>query len=94
MRRIKIRLFGAFRNLESSGEIEIDLQEGVTTIGALKNQLADHWGSSRGAAAGTSFDVAALLKKSAMANDHEILFDEHALAGQESLAILPPVSGG
>ena len=110
MKKIKIRLFGAFRNLEPSGEMELSVDESVTTIGALKTHLAHHWTSSDGASgistngatngatssasAGLSFDVVALLQKSAMANESEILFDAQALAGHETLAILPPVSGG
>ncbi len=79
-----IRLFGAFRNLQSEPEITIDPQ-GASTVGELRTLLAAKF-------AGASFDAVSLLSKSAIANDREVLSDASPLS--DRLALLPPVSGG
>jgi molybdopterin converting factor small subunit len=79
-----IRLFGAFRNLQSEPEISIDAS-GAKTVGELRAILARQF-------AGASFDAVGLLAKSAIANDREVLNDESPVS--DRLALLPPVSGG
>lgn len=89
MNRMTLRLFGAFRNLQSEPELSIEIPTGIKTIGDLRQILAAHLGALT-----PGFDAAGLLAKSAIANDREVLQDDASFQASDRLALLPPVSGG
>jgi molybdopterin converting factor small subunit len=88
--QIRIRLFGAFRNLVPTGEIQMSVVPEQTLLG-LRIELGHYF-----RALNSSFDSAALLDKSVFANDRSILRDSDQLQVKENTtyALLPPVCGG
>ena len=90
MSQTTIRLFGAFRNAQAEPELHLELPETVKTIGDLKTHLAEYW--KRHPAKG--FQAEALLAKSAVASETQILLDDATFVKTARLALLPPVSGG
>lgn len=87
---MSVRLFGAFRNLQSEPEIRLDVPESVKTIGDLRAHLGQYFKTL----SNPTFDAAGLLTKSAIANDRQVLQDEMKYDRTDRLALLPPVSGG
>jgi molybdopterin converting factor small subunit len=94
---VKIRLFGAFRNLrpQQEPELEISITNETVTVSQFKEHLAAKLRDSLATAPEqSSFDLIGLLQKSAIANDTAFLLEtDHVRAG-DRLALLPPVSGG
>jgi len=95
--KMKIRLFGAFRNLlpnsSEEAELSIDVPRHVQTIGELKSFLKEHW-STHVPTSGATFDPSSLVQKSVFANERAVLTDDTPLALEQKVALLPPVSGG
>ncbi|MCM2321958.1 MAG: MoaD/ThiS family protein [Oligoflexia bacterium] len=90
MIRIRVKLFGAFRQLGTGPEVSLEAPRG-TTVSELRALLAQRLTARPGV------DLAALLQDSVIADNARILAETHALepsSGEAELAILPPVCGG
>jgi molybdopterin converting factor small subunit len=85
--KIRITLFGALREADARGIIELDAPEHCT-VGELRELVRDYL---RDHAPHIS---AGLVQRSAFASDDEILHNHRTLPENGQLAILPPVSGG
>ncbi|GLQ95487.1 MoaD/ThiS family protein [Dyella acidisoli] len=85
--KVHISLFGALRDADPRGFIELEAPE-PCTIGELRELLRDHL---REHAPNIS---AGLIQRSAFASENEILHNHRALPENGQLAVLPPVSGG
>ncbi len=86
---VQVRLFGAFRNLGPQ-EVKVSLETPTVTTAEMKTLLASHFRSLPK----SSFDAAALVEKSALANESAVLEDHALVSAGSKLALLPPVSGG
>ena len=86
--RLTLKLFGAFRDLEPSGAVELELPD-EATIAQARAAFAElaqaRWGERF---------RPGLLAVSAFASEREILRDADAIGAARDLALLPPVSGG
>ena len=85
MTEIKIRLFGAFRDLSPSGTINLEIPSEIAMTG-IKNLI--------GLKLDLNQNTSALLGSSVLADDSKILRDHEHWNGQKQLALLPPVCGG
>ena len=88
MTEIKVRLFGAFRNLKTDPEILVSVPKAPITLADFRTYLRLKLHSAEG------FDAVGLLEKSVIANDTTVLSDSDFVHLQDNLALLPPVSGG
>ncbi|MDA3914989.1 MoaD/ThiS family protein [Oleiagrimonas sp.] len=85
--KVHIELFGALREADDSGAIELDVPAQATIAmlrEALQVYLAEHAPNIR----------AGLVQRSAFASDQAILQNDHTVPDSGRLAVLPPVSGG
>lgn len=85
--RISIQLYGAFRQFQEAGTLDLDCP-GAATINDVRVAMdaygQSHWhGYSPG-----------LLRTSAFATETEILRTSNAIPADGRLAVIPPVSGG
>ncbi len=85
--RTRIALYGALREADPRGFIELDVPAG-SRIGELREQLAAHLAEHAPAI------PAGLLRRCAFASADQLLHNHHAVPEGVELAILPPVSGG
>ncbi len=85
---LTLQLFGAFRELESSGRLTLELPEHAR-VADLRLAFAE----AAKARHGERFRPG-LLAVSVFASDQELLREDCALAGLAQVAVLPPVSGG
>lgn len=85
--KVCIRLFGAFRDADERGFIELETPEHLTV--AKLRELLDAYLRERAPHISPS-----LLQSSALASHDEILHNHRTLPEDGQLAILPPVSGG
>jgi hypothetical protein len=85
MSEIKIRLFGAFRNLQTEPELSVEVSGLPIKVSQLKEEIEKLWYKQN-----LSFDAVGLLKKSVLATEHQVLQDDEQVGGQERLALLPP----
>ncbi|WP_158545044.1 MoaD/ThiS family protein [Dyella monticola] len=85
--KVRITLFGALRDADTRGFIELEAPD-ACTIGTLRDLLRDHL---RENAPHISVN---LVQRCAFASDDEILHNHRTLPESGQLAILPPVSGG
>lgn len=83
----RINLFGALREADPRGYVELDLPAGSTVAG-LSAALVAHLAAHAPAVS------ASLLRHSVFATDTEILHDHCEVPAGVALAVLPPVSGG
>ncbi|GGA14906.1 MoaD/ThiS family protein [Dyella caseinilytica] len=83
----RITLFGALRDADARGFIEIDVADG-STVAELRD-VVQHY--LREHAPGISPN---LIQRSAFASQDEILHNHRSVPENGELAILPPVSGG
>ncbi|MEO5970615.1 MAG: hypothetical protein ABIQ95_11865 [Bdellovibrionia bacterium] len=88
MSQIRVRMFGAFRNLVSEGVLQVEVPEKLTVVG-LKILLGEKLSTLP-----SSFDVTRLLSNSVLANESRILPNLEEIHNEMTLALLPPVSGG
>lgn len=79
--KVKVRLFGAFRDYDESGELEFELQAGATAA-QLRAELALVVGRPE------------LLAESVLADENSVLSENHVLREAAVVAVLPPVCGG
>jgi len=84
-RRIRIRMFGGFRQFRSESELAVELQA-APTVADLRAQVARAFRDDDNALS--------LLKASAFATDTRVLDDDEAVPLDADLALLPPVCGG
>jgi molybdopterin converting factor small subunit len=85
--RVRLRLFGAFRQV--APELMVEVPRG-TTVAELRRHVKQALARTGRAAADDD-----LVELSAVASDAEILSDSDRLGGGDvSLALLPPVCGG
>ena len=84
--QIHLALFGAFRDYDASGQIQLQVEGGQVADlrAALQQYGQQHWPGFR----------PELLANSAFANERQILRDGEPLPGDGRMAVLPPVSGG
>jgi molybdopterin converting factor small subunit len=83
----RIALYGALRDADPRGYVELDVPAG-STIADLRELLAAYLREHAPAVG------AGLVRRSAFADAEEILHDHRAVPEGVELAILPPVSGG
>jgi molybdopterin converting factor small subunit len=85
--KIRIVLYGALRQADPRGFVEIEVPSGSTVAGlreVLRAYLAEHAPAAS----------ATLIERSVFASADEILYDPRPLPADAEVAILPPVSGG
>ena len=83
----RINLFGALREADPRGYVELELPAG-STIAALREALVAHLATHAPAVS------AGLVRRCAFATDDEILHNHRIVPEGVTLAVLPPVSGG
>jgi molybdopterin synthase sulfur carrier subunit len=85
--KIQVGLFGAFREFEPAGRVELEIADGAD-IAQLRTAFAafarEHWPGFR----------PGLLAGSAFASESEVLRDHEPVPADGRVAVLPPVSGG
>jgi molybdopterin converting factor small subunit len=89
--RIRLLLFGAFREFAEGAELTLDVPRG-TTVAGLRGHLKEALARSR-----PTQDVGELVESSALASATGILAESHAFAGDADdapVCLLPPVCGG
>lgn len=86
MIRIDIALYGTFRRFSALEPLWIETEP--TSVANIKSLLAERF-----CAHDTAFDTG-LLEVTRLASDHEILSDDRILDQSQTLALIPPVSGG
>lgn len=84
---VRIALYGALREADPRGYLELDVPAG-STIADLRERLAAHLREHAPAV------NAGLVRISAFATTEEILHGHRQVPEGEELAVLPPVSGG
>lgn len=85
--KTRIALFGALRDADASGCIELDVPAGCT-VAQLREQLVTHL-HAHAPAIGES-----LVRRSAFGTCESILHDSDTVPADTELAVLPPVGGG
>ncbi|MBE1159690.1 MoaD/ThiS family protein [Dyella acidiphila] len=83
----RISLFGALREADARGYIEVDVPA-HSTIAELR-EAVQHYAREHAPAISPG-----LIQRSAFASGDEILHNHRSVPEQGELAILPPVSGG
>jgi molybdopterin converting factor small subunit len=85
--KVHITLFGALREADTNGFIELDAPEHCT-IAELRELLREHLRQH------SPHVSAGLVQRSAFASEDEILHNHRTLPESGRVAVLPPVSGG
>ncbi|WP_297921059.1 MoaD/ThiS family protein [Metallibacterium sp.] len=85
--KIRIALYGALREADSRGHVELGVPLG-STIAELRDLLAAHLHEHAPAI------PAGLVRRSVFASAEEILRNHRKVPEGVELAVLPPVSGG
>jgi len=87
MNKVKIRLFGAFRNYISKPSVTLEVEAGSTARAVRKN-LEDYFLVNT-----ENFD-SKIIEESMLSTDDAVLDLDDKIPEGVSLAILPPVCGG
>jgi molybdopterin synthase sulfur carrier subunit len=85
--KIQLSLFGAFREFEPNGRIELEIADGADIArlrAALDAFARERWPGFR----------PGLLASSAFASETAILRDHEPVPADGHVAVLPPVNGG
>ncbi|HZP56891.1 MAG TPA: molybdopterin converting factor subunit 1 [Dehalococcoidia bacterium] len=82
MPKVNVRLFAGLHDLVGRRDVVLDLPAGAT-IGQLRDQLANEYPV-----------VQPFLTTLVAAVDEEYVPSEHVLREGESVALIPPISGG
>lgn len=85
--KVQVSLFGAFREFEPAGRIELDIADDADVAqlrAALGTFAKEHWPGFR----------PTLLASSAFASESAVLRDHEDVPADGRVAVLPPVSGG
>ena len=85
--KIRIALYGALREADASGHLELDVPPG-SSIAELRELLVAHLAEHAPTV------PARLVRRSAFASAEEILHNHRTVPEGVELAVLPPVSGG
>jgi sulfur-carrier protein len=85
--KLRITLFGALRDADARGFIELEVPDGSTIAGV--REALQHYVREHAPAVSVS-----LIQRSAFASDDEVLHNHRHVPDNGVLAILPPVSGG
>jgi sulfur-carrier protein len=85
--KLRISLFGALRDADTRGFIELDVPD-HSTIASVREAL-QHYVHEHAPAISPG-----LIQRSAFASEDEILHNHRSVPENGMLAILPPVSGG
>jgi molybdopterin converting factor small subunit len=85
--KVRIALFGALRDADARGFIELETPE-ACTIAQLRELLHEHLREH------APHISSSLVQRSAFASSDEVLHNHRSLPEDGQLAILPPVSGG
>ena len=85
--KVRITLFGALRDADSRGFIELDVPD-RSTVATLREALQQYVRDHAPAISSS------LVQRSAFASEDEILHNHRTVPENGQLAILPPVSGG
>ncbi len=85
--KVKVRLFGAFRDLGADPLVEVELPQDAV-VADLRDALHRRWSAEQ-----AGFNPG-LLRCSAFADETQVLREREPLADGATVAILPPVSGG
>ncbi len=89
--RVRLLLFGAFRQFADGVELTLDVPRGTTVLG-LRLHIKEALTRAR-----PSLDVGELVQSSAFASDSRILAESHEFscdADDAPVCLLPPVCGG
>jgi len=84
---LRITLFGALRDADARGFIELDVPDHSTV--AQVREAMQHYVREHALTISPN-----LIQRSAFASEEEILHNHRQIPGNGVLAILPPVSGG
>ncbi|MEY2161210.1 MoaD/ThiS family protein [Rhodanobacter sp. FW106-PBR-LB-2-11] len=85
--KTRIALYGALREADASGHVELEVPAG-SSIAELRDLLVAHLAEHAPAI------PAGLIRRSAFASAEEILHNHRTVPEGVELAVLPPVSGG
>ncbi|GLQ96363.1 MoaD/ThiS family protein [Dyella mobilis] len=85
--KLRLTLFGALRDADPRGFIELDVPE-HSTVAQVREALQHHVHRHAPAISPS------LIQRSAFASEDEILHNHRHVPENGELAILPPVSGG
>ncbi|WP_426663586.1 MoaD/ThiS family protein [Rhodanobacter aciditrophus] len=85
--KIRIALYGALREADASGHVELEVPPG-SSIAELRERLAAYLAGHAPAI------PAGLVRRSAFASAEEILHNHRTVPAGVELVVLPPVSGG
>lgn len=85
--KTRIALFGALREADASGAVELEVPAG-STVAELRELLVAHLATHAPAVS------PGLVRQCAFASDVEILHNHRVVPEGVALAVLPPVSGG
>jgi len=85
--KVRIALYGALREADASGYVELEVPAG-SSIAELRELLVAHLAGHAPAI------PANLVRRSAFASAEEILHSHRTVPEGIELAVLPPVSGG
>lgn len=80
--RINVKCFALARELAGAESVTVELPAGAT-VAQLKSELARHWPP-----------LEPVLASSMMAVDGDYVSSDFALAEEQEVACIPPVSGG
>jgi molybdopterin synthase sulfur carrier subunit len=79
---MELLLFGITKDITGANRLTVPVNEGISTVGALKQWLAQQ------------YPALGNLRSLAVAVDHEYAEDSQPLNGSNEIALIPPVSGG
>ncbi len=85
---LNIKFFGKTKELEPSGSLVLNFADNIS-VGELRTVLIKKLSETSDPEM-----VAALINDCAIGNAEQILRNEHLLAANENLVLLPPVCGG
>ena len=85
---VEVMLFGPLRAFGDGRAVEIELRDGAS-VGEAREALVAALERLRPGAG-----VRALVARSVLATEHEVLADDSPVRSGTSLAVLPPVCGG
>jgi molybdopterin converting factor subunit 1 len=80
--RIHVRLFALLRDRAGAGEVALDLPAGATAADVTRG-VAERFPA-----------LDALLRRTAVAVNHEYAAPDTAIGPEDEVALIPPVSGG
>ncbi|MDG1511529.1 MAG: MoaD/ThiS family protein [Mariniblastus sp.] len=80
--KIRIKLFAAARELSDTGEIGLEVADGIL-VKDMKQQISNAYPS-----------MSELILRSAVSLNREFATDQSVVQENDEIALIPPVSGG